>query len=363
MKRNEEGAFAPVSGYLAQVIKDMPEMLAEMRGAKVMPKYTLIEYNPLLDSSDMGPEDWVKIAKDIERNYYDYDGFVVIMGTDTMAYCASALSFMLENLDKTVVITGSILSIAEVYNDARRNLIGSMIFATEYDLPEVCIFFNNLLLRGNRSKKMDSNGLAAFQSPNFPPIGLLEDIFMQTAVSRHQFSSLAALASGQSQSSGYVPFSAPQNLLLPHPKGRFRIHTTMDTRVLVIRLVPGFDDEGISAMINNCPSLKALILEVYGTGNAPNRKTRLLDNIKLATQKGILVVVTTQCPKGAVMLGQYALGKTLMDLGVVEAGDMTTEATATKLAYLFGKKLPLVQVQAAMRANLRGEMTVMPSKL
>ena len=160
----ETGALAPVPGFLT---KQMAQM-AELQEHPEMPDYHIIEYDPLLDSADMAPSDWLKIAEDIEDNYFDYDGFLVICGTDTMAYVASALSFMLENLAKPVVITGSQIPFCEVYNDARRNLIVSMIFASREDFLEVAIYFHDRLIRGNRASKINSFRVDAFDSPNFP---------------------------------------------------------------------------------------------------------------------------------------------------------------------------------------------------
>ena len=168
MRLQEDGTLAPERGYLTARIREMPET-----SRAEMPDFIIKEYLPLLDSSLMGPCDWIKIATDIEENYLKYDGFVVIMGTDTMAYCSSALSFMLENLGKPVIFTGSQIPFCEVYNDARRNLIVSIIFAVSSEFPEVCILFNDKLLRANRSVKVNSVALDAYTSPNFPPLASL----------------------------------------------------------------------------------------------------------------------------------------------------------------------------------------------
>lgn len=168
MKSGDDGSLAPEAGYLTERIKEMPEM-----SSADMPDVKIKEYDHLIDSSMMGPDDWAKIASDIEEMYYQYDGFVVVMGTDTMAYAASALSFMLENLGKTVVFTGSQIPFFEVYNDARRNLIISILFAATSDFPEVCICFNDKILRGNRAVKVNSLSLDAFDSPNFPPLATI----------------------------------------------------------------------------------------------------------------------------------------------------------------------------------------------
>lgn len=190
MRYQANGSLAPEKGYLTERINELPEMQRSE-----MPSFTIKEYAPLLDSSCMGPKDWVNIATDIETNYLTYDGFVVIMGTDTMAYCASALSFMLENLGKTVIVTGSQIPFVDVYNDARRNLIVSIIFASASEFPEVCICFNDKLLRANRAVKVHSTGLNAFDSPNYPPLGELGSLIKER-----------------------------KDLALPQPKGPFRVH-------------------------------------------------------------------------------------------------------------------------------------------
>ena len=164
MLKLPSGSLAPKQGHLAGCIAEMPEVNTDE-----MPELDLIEYNPLIDSSNVEPADWRRLACQIRDYYYDYDGFVIVHGTDTLAYTASALSFMLEGLGKAVVLTGSMIPLAEVYNDARRNLLISVVFAAQLDLCEVAIFFNDRLLRGNRAVKVDSNSLAAFDSPNFPP--------------------------------------------------------------------------------------------------------------------------------------------------------------------------------------------------
>jgi L-asparaginase len=238
MVASQDGSLAPQAGYLTDRINELPEMTRPE-----MPIYHIKEYDPLMDSSCMGPKEWQMIATDIETSYLEYDGFVVIMGTDTMAYAASALSFMLENLGKTVVFTGSQIPFCEVYNDARRNLIVSIIFAISSDFPEVCICFNDKLLRANRAVKVNSVGLAAYDSPNFPPLATLGAFINEN-----------------------------RELALPQPRGPFRAHKTLEAKVIVIKLVPGFDDECISALVTHSKKLKALVLEMYGTGNGPSEK-------------------------------------------------------------------------------------------
>ena len=233
MRHNEDGSLAPEPGYLTARIRELPELTRPE-----MPTYAISEFDPLLDSSCMGPSDWVKIAHEIEQNYERFDGFVVIMGTDTMAYASSALSFMLENLTKPVVFTGSQIPFYEVYNDARRNFIVSMIFASTGAFNEVCICFNDRLLRANRSVKVNSTSLLAFDSPNYPPLATLGAFINEN-----------------------------RELGLPTPMGFFRVHTKLLAKVVVLKLVPGFDDESIMALIQYSTQLKGVVLEMYGTGN------------------------------------------------------------------------------------------------
>jgi len=324
MKANAVGSLEPSPGYLAERVCAM----AEFRRAD-MPAVDLFELLPLIDSSDMGPEDWTRIAAIIESLYYEYDGFVVVMGTDTMAYCGSALSFLLENLHKPVVLTGAMLPLVDLFNDAHRNLIVSIVLASILDVPEVCIFINDKLMRGNRTVKVNSSGLDAFDSPNFPPLALLE-----------------------------TGIRFRPHLCLPQPRGRFRVHKALSTAVAVWRMVPGFDDEYIRVSVEHATSLRAIVLELYGTGNLSARKRTLIDALSKAIDKGIIIVAASQCLRGTVNLSAYALGKQLESIGVVQAGDMTTEALCAKLSYLLAVPgITRDQVISYMGRSLRGEIT------
>eukprot|EP00903_Cladosiphon_okamuranus_P020856 g19154.t2 len=303
MRKDSSGGLAPVPGYFTSQMLQMEDLAT----ADDMPFFDIVEYDPLLDSSCFQPSDWVQIAVDIGRAYQHYDGFVVCMGTDTMAYAASALSFMLENLGKTVVFTGSQIPLAEVYNDARRNVIVAITIAGNQEIPEVCLFFCDRLLRANRAVKVDSLALAAYDSPNFPPLGQLG-----------------------------VTMRYRRDIILAPPRGPFRVHTKMDSRVVVVKLVPGFDDDVLKALVEHCTALRAVVLELYGTGNSPSRREDFVQFVKGAKAKGILVVAVTQCLRGGVSLSTYAVGVALERNGVLSGGDMTTEAVVTKLAYLFG---------------------------
>lgn len=324
MQPSTDGSLAPQAGYLTQRIHEMPEM-----HQPDMPQYEIKEYDPLIDSSCMGPPHWMAIASDIEENYLKYDGFVVIMGTDTMAYASSALSFMMENLGKTIVFTGSQIPFFEVYNDAKRNLLVSIIFAANSDVPEVCICFNDKILRANRTMKVNSVSLDAFDSPNFPPLAHLGSSIIEN-----------------------------RDIVLAPPKGTLKVYKTLDARVIVVKLVPGFDDESIQAMVQYSKNLRAIVLELYGTGNGPSKKQTLLDSLEAAKTKGIIVVAISQCLKGGVSLDTYAMGREFKNAGVVSGGDMTTEACTTKLAYLFGRISDPTIVARRLAENLRGEITL-----
>jgi L-asparaginase len=325
---NHGGALAPVEGALSKYMETMDELKADK-----MPDITLFEYTPFYDSSDLGPADWARMASDIRDNYLHFDGFVILTGTDTMAYCATALSFMLENLSKPVVFTGSQIPLCEPYNDARRNLIMSLIFASrENSINEVTIFFHDRLLRACRATKVNTHRLLAFDSPNQDPLAKIG-----------------------------ITIDENEHLILPPAKGALRVHTQMDTRLLTLRLVPGFDDAMIAEMIERNAErnlLKALVLQLYGTGNLPSVKQSFIQLLADARDRGIMVVASTQCFTGSVMMGQYAVGKALEAAGVVSANDMTVEAIACKIAYLCGRAdLSQGEVSALMGVSLQGEIT------
>jgi L-asparaginase len=256
---------------------------------------------------------------------------VILHGTDTMSYTASALSFMLENLNKTVILTGSMIPLSAPVSDAKRNLIISLMCSVNLDIPEVCIFFNNSLLRGNRSKKLDPVSVHAFDSPNFPPLAEMG-----------------------------VHISIRRDLILQAPRRRFIIHKELFVNIAVLCLVPGFDDTCINAFVATAQNNKpvAFILQLYGAGNAPSNKKEFIGALENATARGCVVVATSQCLRGSVDFTQYATGSALMRLGVIDARDMTVEACVTKLSYLMGRGLRGMALKQAMESNLRGEMTV-----
>ncbi|TMW65492.1 hypothetical protein Poli38472_008134 [Pythium oligandrum] len=333
MVPDAQGVLHPSSGFLAKKISEMDEFQFEN-----MPLVTVSEWDDPIDSSDMTPDDWGRIAREIESHYWDYDGFVVLQGTDTMAYTASALSFMLEYLGKPVVISGAMIPLHFPHSDARRNLIMSVMCAANLAIPEVCIYSNDKLLRGNRTTKIANMAVDAFHSPNFP---VLASTGVETTVD--------------------------QALILPYPRRRFSVFTKLSTNICVFHLVPGFDDECIEAYIDRHNEKasnrghKAVVFALYGTGNAPLKKDNFLRLIERAIDSHIPVCITTQCVQGRTQLDAYATGVKLLRMGVITSFDMTIEATVAKLAYLMGKGFQGAELKAKMESDLRGELSVVDS--
>lgn len=312
--------YEPLSGYVQSVLANYP-----IFSHPDMPKYTIQEYDPLLDSSNMTIDDWNRIAKDIAEKYKRYDGFIIFHGTDTMAYTASALSFMLENLNKPVIITGSQIPLSEVRNDALDNVITSLWLCAHQPIHEVCVYFNQCLLRGNRTQKIGAQMLNAFDSPNFPHLATM-DIQIQLHLDR----------------------------LLPPPQQVFSLQTLTPHFIANFRLFPGFSLNVLAYTLQQ--PLRALILETYGSGNAPNHDHRFLELLKNACNQGIIIVNCSQCLYGRVEMGQYATGHTLKQIGVISAHDMTPEATHCKLLYLFSKFSDVSHIKKMIETNVCGEL-------
>ncbi|CAK4640185.1 hypothetical protein LEN26_015879 [Aphanomyces euteiches] len=331
MAPDAAGTLHPKSGFLEQKVHEMDEF--KFGG---MPNVTIAEWEEPIDSSDMSPADWGRIAKTIEEHYWDYDGFVILQGTDTMAYTASALSFMLENLGKLVVISGAMIPLHFPHSDARRNLIMSVICAASLEIPEVCIYSNDKLLRGNRTTKTFNMAVDAFHSPNYPVLAMTG-----------------------------VETTIEHGLILPYPRRRFSVFTNLHTNVCVFHLVPGFDDECITAYIDKhradgkASAMKAMVFALYGTGNAPLKKDGFLQVIQRALDYHLAVCVTTQCLHGRTQLDTYATGIKLLQMGVITSYDMTIESCVTKLAYLMGKGYQGSELKAKMETDLRGELSVL----
>ncbi|MFC6439858.1 asparaginase [Bowmanella sp. JS7-9] len=319
MRPSAQG-YVPVKDFLADTLAAMPEF-----HRPEMPAFTLHEYSQLMDSSDMSPHDWQVIAEDIQQNYNEYDGFIILHGTDTMAYTASALSFMLENLQKPVIVTGSQIPLAELRSDGQVNLLNALYLAANYPIHEVSLFFNNRLMRGNRSKKIHADGFAAFDSPNFGPL----------------------LEAG-------ISIDVQRGKVLPIGNAPLTVTPVTAQPVGVVTLYPGISADVLRNAI--LQPVNALILLSYGVGNAP-KNAALLDQLKLAQQKRIPVINCTQCLRGRVNMHGYANGTALADVGVVSAYDMTLEACLAKLHYLLSQQLSYEQITSLMQQDLRGELT------
>jgi L-asparaginase len=320
MRRSDRG-WVPAPGFLAEQMAAMPEL--RVSG---MPEYVIEEGSPLLDSSNMRPTNWVKIAEDLQRNYDAFDGFIVLHGTDTMAYTASALSFMLSGLTKPVLLTGSQVPLCEVRNDARDNLITSLLIAANHPVPEVCLYFNGLLLRGNRAKKVDSNSFEAFASPNFAPLGTVG-----------------------------VDIAIDWTRVLEPGVGAFGFRPVTSTHVAEIRLFPGISATVIRNFLRT--PLQGVVLGTYGVGNAPDQDAEFLSALHEASERGVVIVSCSQCLRGTVDLKGYATGSALSRAGVISGHDMTSEATLTKLAFLLSHDLPVAETRRLMEQDLRGELT------
>ncbi len=319
MKPSENG-YIPQKQHLTDAIMKMPDF-----HRKEMPEFTIHEYDPLIDSSNMSPSDWQHIADDIKLHYDEYDGFVVLHGTDTMAYTSSALSFMLENLSKPVIVTGSQIPFSQLRSDGKENLLNSLFIAANYPIHEVGLYFNNKLFRGNRSIKAYADGFNAFDSPNLPPL-------LEAGIN-------IKLIQGKVSEPVSLPLTLAQ--ITPQPIG-------------VVHLYPGISVELIKNIIKQ--PVKALIIRSYGVGNAPQDQA-LLDCLKQANDDGIVIVNCSQCIKGTVNMKGYATGNALSKIGVISGNDMTLEATLTKLHYLLSKGYSQKKICQLLEVSLRGELS------
>jgi len=321
MKRSEQG-YVPAPGYIAEQMEQMVDL-----HQPEMPRYTIREIDTPIDSSNITPTSWNEIAQDISINYQKYDGFIILHGTDTLAYTASALSFMLENLNKPVILTGSQLPLSEIRNDARAALITSLLLAGQYQMPEVAVYINNQLLRGNRTRKTSTNNFAAFTSPNYGPLANIG-----------------------------IKVITNKALWRRHTKRDLQVQAIQEAYLLCLPLFPGLPIPVLKNLLQ--PPLQAIVLEAYGSGNAPNNQPEFWQALKEAADRGVIIVNCTQCWHGGVNMQKYATGQALQDVGVISAFDMTPEAALAKLYYLFSKNLPPIKMKQQFQKDLRGELTV-----
>lgn len=312
----------------SQILDEVPEI------RKFAFKIDTYSFEPPIDSSDVEPSLWQDLARLIKDKYEDYDGFIILHGTDTMSYSASALSFMLDGLTKPVIFTGSQLPIGVPRTDGKENLISAVEIASAKDeeghpaVPEVCVCFDSLLMRGNRSTKVNSEVFRAFQSPNFPPLA---------------------------EAGINIRYN---NEFIRKPNDWYQsltINTDLDTRVSILKIHPGITPEVVRNILCG-KDTRAIIMETYGSGNAPTRDW-FLDIVKESSAMNKIIVNVTQCLAGTVNMNIYANGKALERAGVIDGYDSTTESALAKLFYLMGKSRDNEWVKAMMSRNLKGEIS------
>ena len=312
----------------SQILAEVPEL------RKFAYKIDAVTFDPIIDSSDIEPDNWVTLVSHIEQRYDDYDGFVVLHGTDTMAYSASAVSFMIEGLTKPIIFTGSQLPIGMPRTDGKENLISAVEIAAAKDedghavVPEVCICFDNILMRGNRTTKINSDNFRAFRSENLPP--------------------LAEAGINIRYNTGIIIRPDDWN-------ARPTFHKTLDTRVAILKIHPGITPQ-VARGILCAPESKAVIIETYGAGNAPS-KGWFLDMVTEATKMGKILLNVTQCRAGSVNMDIYATGKWLKEAGVINGFDSTTESALAKLFFLMGQSDSDSDIAQLLESSLRGEIS------
>jgi L-asparaginase len=293
-----------------------------------------VAFDPLLDSSDVQPVHWAKLAKLIEENYDKYNGFVILHGTDTMAYSASALSFMLENLSKPVIFTGAQLPIGMLRTDAKENLLSAIEIAANTDengdstVHEVCIYFENSLFRGNRTTKKNAELFNAFGSYNYP--------------------ALVKVGVHFNFSSSFIHKNSANKPL--------KVFTSLNSNVIIIKLFPGLTAEILNAMLH-AEGLKGVILETYGAGNAP-RHEWFYESLHNAVERGVIIINVSQCDAGSVQMGRYETSLNLLKAGVISGYDLTSEAAVTKLMFLLGQDYSHNEIKELMQTPICGELTL-----
>ncbi len=325
VKDMETGSLIPFD--FDNIVKNVPEL----RNFDFQIKSH--SFSPPVDSSDVDPSIWEKLVSIIEVNYDRFDGFVVLHGTDTMAYTASALSFMLHNLQKPVILTGSQLPLGTIRTDGKENLITALEIAAAQKngqamVPEVCIYFQDKLFRGNRTTKYNAENFRAFRSDNYPPLA-------EVGV--------------------HIKYNYPYIRYAAH-SGKFRVSKRMNTNIALLKIFPGISENVVNAVLNT-PGTEAVVLETFGSGNAPTAKW-FLNSVANAVSRGLLVLNVTQCLAGSVEMERYVTGIHLLEHGVVGGYDMTTESAITKLMYLLAEKDSKEEVEKCLNLSLRGEINI-----
>ena len=317
-----EKGYIPSSGAFLDLLRAIPDLYWQD-----MPDWDVVEFDPLLDSSDITVREWNQIGRAIAKRYEAYDGFVVLHGTDTMAYSASAISFMLENLSKPVIFTGSQIPLGQIRSDGRDNIISSLLIAASGQVHEVCIYFNGVLLRGNRSTKRSSDQFEAFESPNDAPLA-----------------------------HAGIQIEYKKRVLRPASEEPFFLRPFKELPIGVIKIFPGIQFDYFASLMTD--KLKGVVLETFGAGNIPgSAQNALLPIIDRAYKNGTIITVCSQCSQGAVSLGTYAASSALRRVGAVNGRDMTTEAALAKSYYLLSISDDMDWVKTQMQKNLRGELT------
>jgi len=321
----------PHSGTLIPVdFNNLAGQVPELRkfGYNIRP----VSFDPVTDSSNIDPGMWLKMAEKIESNYEDFDGCVILHGTDTMAWSASALSFILENLDKPVIFTGSQLPVGVLRTDGKENLITAIEIAAAREngrpvVPEVCICFDSKLMRGNRTTKLSADHFNAFASPNFPP---LADVGLH--IKYH-----------------------PDIILKPASTGKLSVHKKLDTNVAILKIFPGIGKFLVESILNT-KGLRGLVIETFGSGNAPTYQW-FIDLISRFIDKGGIVLNVTQCQSGSVEMGMYETSRAMLAAGVISGRDITTEAAVTRMMYLLGRYNDRNEVIDKLNSSIAGEIT------